>query len=354
MRLSVNVLVAVLALLSHTGQCQDGYDDMADDPEESGEENHEQPPSSSVKELTTLDDFEAFLDDKDASVIGAFTTKQMADPSAVKPDGWDDDEDGEWYAPTVENPQYASFKTIAAQNFGYRFACTFSEEVLHKLKQKSSVGLYIYRAPKFLSPEHGDRARERFPSDKLTESAVSNWLAAKTQPLVGEFSSTTKDRYKSPTLIIFMNLDFEQNAKGVKYVLKRARKAAVGLKGRLAVAVASLADMNYELEEFGLTSNKHTSDVLMAIRSDATYDSKNYGAVEGTKFTADALQAFANDYLEGRLVAHIRPDPPPPPPYDEDGSDGDEGAEGDEGDESDEGDEGSRTSEVGEEPKDEM
>ena len=329
----LNVLVAVLALLSHTVRCQDGYDDMPDDSEEYGEDNHEQNLSTSVKELTTVDDFEAFLDDQDASVIGAFATKEMADPSAVKPDGWDDDEDGEWYAPTVENPQYASFKTIAAQNSGYRFACTFSDEVLRKLKQKSSVGLYIYRAPKFLSTEYGDRARERFPSDKLTESAVSKWLAAKTQPLVGEFSSTTKDRYKSPTLIIFMNLDFDQNSKGVKYVLKRARKAAVGLKGRLAVAVASLADMNYELEDFGLTSNRHTSDVLMGIRSDSTYDGKKYGAAEGTKFTADALQAFANDYLEGRLVAHIRPDPPPPPPYDEDESESDAEEYGGESDE---------------------
>ena len=46
-----------------------------------------------------------------------------------------------------------------------------------------------------LSKEHGDRPRERFPSAALTQSAVSNWLASKSQPLVGLFNSDTKERY---------------------------------------------------------------------------------------------------------------------------------------------------------------
>jgi hypothetical protein len=72
--------------------------------------------------------------------------------------------------------------------------------VLAHMKAKSN-GLYLYRSPKFVSKEHGDRPRERFPSDKLSESAVSNWLSAKAQPLVGLYSSTTKDRYaKAATL----------------------------------------------------------------------------------------------------------------------------------------------------------
>ena len=59
---------------------------------------------------------------------------------------------------------------------------------------------------------------------------------------MGLFSSTTSSRYSGAVLVIFCNLDFEQNAKGVNYVLKRARKAAVALKGRMAVAVARLME----------------------------------------------------------------------------------------------------------------
>jgi len=339
-----HLLLAALALYGRTAVCQEDEDydgDMAgaDDDygggggeEDYGGDDGGGAPSTDLQELTSIEEFDAFLDNADASIIGAFNVKEMPDPDAVKPEGWDDDEDGEWSAPTVENPQLASLKTIASSNYGYRFAFTTSADVLEKkLKQKSSMGLYIYRSPKFLSPDkaHGDRPRERFPSDKLTESAVGNWLAAKTQPLVGQFSSTTKDRYKTPTLVIFMNLDFEKNAKGIEYVLKRARKAALGLKGKLAFAVASLSEMSYDLEDYGLVSNHPGSDVLMAIRADASYDGKKYGAATGTKFSGNTLSEFANDYLAGKLTAHVRPDPPPSPPYDENdegmGDDGDYG-----------------------------
>jgi hypothetical protein len=300
-----------------------GGDDDYDGADSHADEDHgsEGTDSGGQKELLTAADFDEFLDDADASVIAAFSVKEMPDPTATKPEGWDDDEDGAWSAPTIENPQFEAFKSIAASAYGYRYAYTFAPEVLEKLKQKSSLGLYIYRSPKFLSKEHGDRVRERFPSDKLTTSAVENWLATKTQPLVGQYSSATKDRYKASTLIIFMNLDFDNNAKGVQYVLKRARKAAVALKGKLSIAVASLSDMNYDLADYGLTSTKPKSDILMGIRASNAYDAKTYAVPEGTAFTATALTTFAEDYLAGKLTAFVKPDPPPPPPYEDNGDD---------------------------------
>ena len=90
-----------------------------------------------------------------------------------------------------------------------------------------------------LSQEHGDRPRERYPSSTLSQSAVSNWLAAKAAPLVGLFSSDTKERYvggavrgaKPAVVVVFVNLD---NAKGMQYALKRVRKVAVAHKGTLS------------------------------------------------------------------------------------------------------------------------
>ena len=43
---------------------------------------------------------------------------------------------------------------------------------------KSSSALYLYRSPRFLSTEAGDKPRERFPAEKLSDSGVSNWLNA--------------------------------------------------------------------------------------------------------------------------------------------------------------------------------
>lgn len=284
------------------------------------------PPPAGTQELTSIEDFEAFIDNADASVIGAFTTKTMVDPAATMPSDWDEDEDGAWEAPTVENPALSSFNEISSSLYGFRFAYTVEPEVLAKLKAKSD-SLFLYRAPKFVSKESGDRPRERFPSSKLSESAVSNWLNAKAQPLVGQYSSSTRDRYKSPVLVIFMNLDFDKNGQSVQYVLKRARKAAAPLKGKLAIAVASLSDLSYELEDYGLTSKSSTADVLMGIKSGGDH----YGAA-GEKFSGKTLQAFADSFLAGELTPHVKPPYEPPADSETEGEDADEDTGDDEAD----------------------
>jgi len=212
----------------------------------------------------------------------------------------------------IEHPTLKSLSSLSSSVYGYRYAYTTAPEVLEKLKSKAG-GLYLFKSPRFVSKEHGDRPRERFPSDTLTENAVSNWLSSKAQPLVGMYSSSTKDRYKGPVLVIFMNLDFDANSKGVTYVLKRARKAAVALKGKLSIAVASVSDMSYELSDFGLTSKSEKSDMLMGISAGGQY----YGAAEGTAFSAKALTAFADAFLAGELTPYEKP--PYEPPAGDDG-----------------------------------
>jgi len=50
---------------------------------------------------------EAMMDDpEDKKPEDWVTEKQMVDPAASKPDDWDDDEDGEWEAPMISNPDY--------------------------------------------------------------------------------------------------------------------------------------------------------------------------------------------------------------------------------------------------------
>jgi len=322
-----HVLIAALALAGRTAFCSEEDYGGDEDHDHGGEEDYPNhggdgdggdeppPPSGSVEELTSVEQFEAFIDNADASVIGAFAAKEVKDPEAKIPEGWDADEDGEWDAPTIENPAVTSFNAVSGSAYGYRFAITYEPTVLAVLKQKSKSGLYLYRSPKFLSKEHGDRARERYPSDKLAADGVTNWLNAKAQPLVGQFSTTTQDRYKGATLVVFMNLDFEQNAKGVNYVLKRARKAAVGYKGKLSFAVASSSDMSYDLADYGLKSKSPKSEILIGIRADGKY----YGAVD-VAFSAATMTKFADDFLAGKLTEAVRlePETPPAPDADDD------------------------------------
>ena len=357
------VLLIALALFGRTVVCQDddepaGYGGDGDGDEGygggdggeegyggGGEEGEEAPPpSGDVTELTSVAELDAFIDNEDASVVLALTVKEMADPGATLPEGWDAEEDGEWSAPKIENPMLTTYKALTSSVYGYRYAQTSEPEVLAKLKAKAS-GLYLFRSPKFLSAEDGDRPRERFPSDKMSESAVSNWLKSKSQPLVGLYSSSTSSRYTDAVLVIFMNLDWETNAKSVTYVLKRARKVAASLKGKkLSVAVAKLADMTYELGDYGLESTKPKSDILFGIKANKPGgEVKYYGGSEA--FSANALTSFAQKFVDGQLTAHVRP---PPPPY-EPPADGDDGPGEDDSDDSEGEDEADET-----EPKEEM
>lgn len=262
--------------------------------------------SGELKELKTVEDFDQFLDDSDSSVIGAFLTEKMFDPKAVRPSDWDDDEDGEWEAPTIDNPQLVSFKSIASSEYGWRFGFTTAPALLEKMKSKAG-GLYLYRSPRYVSKEHGDRPRERYPSDTYAQGPVVHWLNTRAQPLVGEFNFNTKERYTGPVLIIFMNLDFETNKKSVNYVLKRARKVAIGVKDKLSVAVASITSMSHELSDYGLESDKE-SDILMAITAGSDDSADKYGAPKDKAFSGDVLQAFANSYLKGELTPHKKVD----------------------------------------------
>jgi len=285
-----------------------GSEDYADDygGEDDGDEEGHPSPTGELQELTSVGDFDTFINDTDASVILAFTAESIPKPGSLKPHEWDDEEDGEWEAEMIENPSFASYKAISSSMYGYRFAYTKSLEVMEKLKSKTG-GLYLYRSPFYVSKEHGDRARERFPGENLNEAAVGHWLASKAQPLVGEFSSTTRSRYQSAVLIIFMNLDFEMSSKSVNYVLKRARKVAVGLKGKLAIAVASITSMSYKLSDYGLTSTKD-SDILLAIQAGPDDSALKYGAPADKAFSGDTLSAFANAYLAGELTPYQSPE----------------------------------------------
>jgi len=301
--------------------------------EEGGGEEAPSPPAGDATELMSLEEFDDFLDNNDASVIGAFTATEIDDPSATLPEGWDAEEDGEWETPKIANPALDSFKDISASLSDYRWAYTAAPDVLEKLKSKNG-GLYMYRSPRFVSKDHGDRPRERFPSATLSETTVSNWLGEKAQPLVGQYSYTTKTRYlgsmsspKQPVLVVFLNLDFDDDKakKSVSYVLKRARKVAAGLKGKMSVAVAAISDFEYELTDYGLELKSKASDILMGLVERKGGKDSYYGT--DAAFSEKALAAFAGSFLAGELTPNKVDDgssPPGPPDDDEEEGGADE------------------------------
>jgi len=278
----------------------DGYGDGDGDGDGGG--SHRE-----LQELKSLSDFESFIDNAEASIICTLSAEKTPDPESKRPPDWDDDEDGEWEAPTIESPHLVSLKSISSIVMA-RFAYTTAPEVLAKIKFKPGqflAGLYLFRSPWYVSKDH-DRARERYTSDTLTQEGVQHWIDTKAQPLVGEFNSDTEHRYTSPVLIIFMHLDFKESPKPVNYVLRRARKVASSLTGKLAFAVAS-HENTYDLDDYGIDSMKG-SEIRMAIREGPDSTAAKYAAPVDTKFSGDSLSNFAMAYLAGKLTAYKKPE----------------------------------------------
>jgi len=193
------------------------------------EEDMISPPSPSSELLIDIAAFEEFLENDDASVIGAF---KSADDGTL-----------------------ADYQAVASDlQYDFRFAHSTNPAVLERVKAKNG-GVFIYRAPNFVSEKYGDRPRERFPSARLTNPAVKNWLLAKTQPLVGGYTYSSKERYlskKLPVVIVFVDVNWKGNPKGTAYYANRARKVAAGYGGKLQFAMAHLSDYEFQLGDFGL------------------------------------------------------------------------------------------------------
>jgi protein disulfide isomerase family A protein 3 len=260
------------------------------------------PPPPPSEDLDDYEALEAFIDNEDCSIIGAFQSE-------------DDD-------------AFADFQGIAqSMAYDWRWAHTTDEEVLAKLKVKTSA-VFLYRSPKYISDKYGDRKRERFPSTKLSESALRIWMTKHAQPLVGQYTYTTKDRYlakKVPVVIIFFDINWEKNPKGTAYFVNRARKIGTQFKGQLNFAVASIKDFDYQLSDFGLAAEDKAHDVRIGLLHKEGNEELYYGS-ESEKFSSDILLKFATDYLAGSLEPAKRQDlSMPPPPMDEDGGDVDEG-----------------------------
>jgi hypothetical protein len=88
-------------------------------------------------------------------------------------------------------------------------------------------------------------------------------------------------------------------------VLKRARKAAAKLKGKLAVAVASSTDLSYELGDYGLPTDKPNT-ILMGISAGGQYYAPADGAAA---FSGDTMSEFARAFLAGELTPYEKPEP---------------------------------------------
>lgn len=140
-----------------------------------------------------------------------------------------------------------------------------------------------------------------YESGDLTE-----WVRDNYHGLAGVRTPDRMDDFKPPLVVVYYDVDYVKNAKGTNYWRNRVLKVAKSFPSvHFAVSNGKSGSENSfsgELEEFGLQSPSGKDATPVVGARDA--EGKKYAMNE--KFTVEALQAFVENFVEGKLEPHVK------------------------------------------------
>jgi len=231
----------------------------------------------SSKELKTVEEATKFLENSEHSIIGFFDS-----------------------ATEKSNQEFQKLASALSDDF--RFAHTFSAEVMQKYPYKNEV--VIFQPKRLVTKMEPSEVKY---TDTLSVDKMKDWVHANIHGLVGHRTSTNSNQFKNPLVVVYYEVDYVKNPKGSNYWRNRVMKVAKGLAEagkKISFAISNAGDMNHEITEYGLTA---PSDKPIAAGRDAA-DQKF--AMTGD-FSVEALEQFANDLLEGKLEPYLKSEPIP-------------------------------------------
>ncbi|XP_048886624.1 protein disulfide-isomerase A3-like [Brienomyrus brachyistius] len=238
------------------------------------------PASSAIK---TAVEFEKYIGDRDASVIGFF-------------------------ADSGSSAQAEFQKSAGSLRDFYRFAHTNSEELLKKYDIESE-GIILFR-PARLSNKF-EESSVRFSKDTMTSDKIKKFIQDNIFGMCPHMTEDNKDLIKGKDLMVaYYDVDYEMNPKGSNYWRNRVMKVAKDFldQGKqMNFAVANKNAFSHDLSEFGLDS--HTGELpVVGIRSSS---GDKYVMQEEFSRDGKALERFLQDYFAGKLKRYLKSEPVP-------------------------------------------
>ncbi|ESN91789.1 hypothetical protein HELRODRAFT_70378 [Helobdella robusta] len=221
----------------------------------------------SSKELKSLDDVKKFLDNFDPSVIGFFKSSS-----------------------SEENVQFQKLASALSDNF--RFAHTFDPSVLSHYNYEGKI--VMYQPPRLHSKME--------PSELVYEVLWISLLLKTGHGMVGHRTTGNVAQFERPLITVYYDVDYVKNPKGTNYWRNRIIKVAKKLseEGKnVHFAISNADQFNHELTEHGLT---YSADKLVV----AARNAKDQKFSMTEDFSVDALEKFANDFLEGNLKPYLK------------------------------------------------
>ncbi|XP_054633282.1 protein disulfide-isomerase A3 [Dunckerocampus dactyliophorus] len=234
-------------------------------------------------EIKTEAEYEKFIADKDASVVGFFADDKNA-----------------------ANAEFQKAASTLREN--YRFAHTFSEALL-KSQGIDQEGVILFRPPR-LSNKFED-STVKFSEEKFTSNKVKRFIQDNVFGICPHMTDDNKDQFRGKDLLVaYYDVDYDKNPKGSNYWRNRVMKVAKSFldQGKqLSFAVASKLSFSHDLSEFGM-DNTDGELPLVAIR---TSKGDKYVMVEEFSRDGKALESFLQDFFDGKLKRYLKSEPIP-------------------------------------------
>ncbi|KAJ8340306.1 hypothetical protein SKAU_G00349390 [Synaphobranchus kaupii] len=234
-------------------------------------------------EIKTMAEFEKYVGNRDASVIGFFA------------DGG-------------SSAQQEFLKSANSLRESYRFAHTNAEELLKK-HDIEGEGIVLFRPPR-LSNKF-EESSVRFSEDKTTSGKIKKFIQDNVFGMCAHMTEDNKEQLKGKDLLVaYYDVDYEKNPKGSNYWRNRVMKVAKGFldQGKnLAFAVANKNSFSHDISELGLDASSGELPVV-GVRT-----SKGDKYVMQEEFSRDgkALERFLQDYFDGKLKRYLKSEPVP-------------------------------------------
>ncbi|XP_005052236.1 PREDICTED: protein disulfide-isomerase A3 [Ficedula albicollis] len=233
--------------------------------------------------LSSVAEFEKFIGDKDASVVGFFG-----------------DASGDAYSEFM--------KAANSLRDNYRFAHTTEEQLVQKYGEDGE-GIVLFRPPRLANKF--EESSVKYPEDKITSGKIKKFIQENIFGICPHMTEDNKDLIQGKDLLVaYYDVDYEKNAKGSNYWRNRVMMIAkkfLDAGHKLSYAVASRKSFGHELSEFGLDSSVGEAPVV-AIR---TAKGDKYVMQEEFSRDGKALERFLQDYFDGNLKKYLKSEPVP-------------------------------------------
>jgi len=152
--------------------------------------------------------------------------------------------------------------------------------------------------------EKEDREEVLKPKDNVpTVEEMKQWFSIVSLPLAGVIASKDRNRYKIlPTLIVFTQIDSENDPSSIRYVLNRLRPVAKEFQFRMLFGIQERKD-NFLYKTMDFPSDQKYAFAIV--------DGIKYYRSDDSVISKEVLHAFIEEFFAGTLPRYIRSQPAP-------------------------------------------